>query len=79
MATKLEKAITRVSNELVRDTGKFRPLVVTLYPNGTIGIRPQGTRREDTYPLEAVYHIAMKARVAEERAAKLAKKSRNKG
>lgn len=74
MATKLEKAVTRVSNELVRDTGKFRPLVVTLYPNGTIGIRPQGTRREETYPLDAVYHAAMKARVAAERAAKLAKK-----
>lgn len=74
MATKLEKAVTRVSNEVVRDTGKFRPLVVTLYPNGTVGIRPQGTRREETYPLDAVYHAAMKARVAAERAAKLAKK-----
>lgn len=28
MATKLEKAVTRVSNEVIRDTGKFRPLAM---------------------------------------------------
>ena len=70
MATKLNKEITRVSNEVVRDTGKFRNLVVTLYPSGDIGLRPQGTRREERYPLEAVYHLALKARVAAEKLAK---------
>lgn len=70
MATPLSKPVARVSAETVRDAGKTRPLVITLYPNGTIGLRPQGTRREEVYPLAAVYSLAVKARVAEERAAK---------
>lgn len=70
MTTKLSKSVSRVSGEQVRDGNKFRKLVITLYPCGDIGIRPQGTRREERYPLEAVYHTALKARVASERAAK---------
>ena len=64
MTTKLNKEVSRVSNETIRDGGKVRQLVVTLYPNGTIGLRPQGTRREEVYPLEAIYFAAVKARVA---------------
>jgi hypothetical protein len=72
MTTKLHKSIARVSNEHIRDTGKFRPLVVTLYPSGCIGLRPQGTRREELYPLANIYAIAVKARVAAEKAEKKA-------
>ena len=67
MTTPLNKSVSRVSSERVRDGSKYRALVVTLYPSGDIGLRPQGTRREERYPLEAVYHIALKARVFNER------------
>lgn len=70
MTTKLTKSVSRVSSECVRDGNKIRNLVVTIYPSGDIGLRPQGTRREERYPLEAVYHTALKARVANERFAK---------
>ncbi len=74
MATKLNKPVSRVSGETVRDTGKFRPLVVTLYPAGLIGLRPMGTRREEVYPLASIYDLAVKARVSAEKAAKKAAK-----
>ncbi len=76
MTTKLEKKVSRVSLDTVRDGSKRRPLVITLYPSGDIGLRPQGTRREERYPLEAVYHAAVKARVAAERAAKKKEKGK---
>ena len=67
MTTPLNKSVSRVCQERVRDGSKYRNLVITLYPSDDIGLRPQGTRREERYPLEAVYHIALKARVASER------------
>lgn len=76
MTTKLEKQVSRVSKETIRDGSKWRNLVVTLYPNGMIGIRPQGTRREEVTTLEGVYHNAVKARVAAVRASKLKAKKK---
>lgn len=70
MATKLNKAVSRVSMVLIRDGGKVRHLVVTMYPSGDLGLRPQGTRREERYPIDRVYDAAVKARVASEKAAK---------
>jgi hypothetical protein len=78
MTTKLNKRVSRVSGEVVRDGSKFRQLVVTLYPSGDIGLRPQGTRREERFPLEGVYHLAVKARVAAQRAEKLKAKKKGK-
>jgi hypothetical protein len=51
-------------------------MVVTLYPNSTIGIRPERTRREELIPLETIWWHALKARVTHEREAK--KKARRK-
>lgn len=34
--TRLKKPVTRQSDSLVRDRGRLRELVVTLYPGGTI-------------------------------------------
>lgn len=77
MTTSLKKAVKRVSSATVRDTGKFRPLIVTLYPGDMIGLRPQGTRREELYPLQHLYYVAIKARVNVERMEKAkAKKAR---
>lgn len=65
--TPLKKRVTRRSDEtLIRDGGKFRRPVVTLYPTGVIGIRLEKTRREETITIEAVYHLAVKLRVSSE-------------
>lgn len=67
--TPLNKPIRRVSDmSVVRDCGKTRRLVVSLYPNGLVGIRPEKTRREEYVTLEAVYGYAIKARVAKQQA-----------
>jgi len=74
MTTQLTKPVSRVSNEVIRDAGKFRNLVVTIYPSGLLGVRPQGTRREETLPLLHIYSLAVKARVMQERALRKGKK-----
>lgn len=76
--TELNKPISRRTLETVRDRGRIRQLVVTLYPNGLIGIRPAGTRQEETTTIESVWSLATKQRVARERVEKKAKrKSKN--
>lgn len=70
MTSPLNKPVRRESNETVRDGSKTRALIITIYPDGLLGLRPKGTRREEFYPIEAVYSIAVKARVAAQRAEK---------
>ncbi len=70
MPTKITKAIRRLSDSSVRDGGRPRRLVVTLYPQGFIGLRQERTRREETVSLEAMYWYAIKSRVAGERLAR---------
>lgn len=72
--TPLDKPVSRKSNAIVRDRGVFRQLVVTLYPTGVLGLRPAKTRQEERVTLESCYSLAVKQRVAKERAEKLAKK-----
>ena len=69
--THLQKPVRRTTDSTVRDCGKVRALVVTLYPNGTIGLRPQKTRREEIVTLDSVYSLAVKQRVAKERTERL--------
>ncbi len=80
MATKLTKPVKRVSGSIVRDCGKIRNLVVTLYPNDTIGLRPEGTRqkREERVTLTSCYALAVRQRVAAERIEREAKKKAKK-
>jgi len=66
MTTPLHKSIKRRSNELRRERGELRAIIVTLYPAGYIGLRLHGTRREETIPIEAVYERAVKMRLAME-------------
>jgi hypothetical protein len=66
--TPLKKAVTRRSEELMRDRSKFRRIVVTLYPAGFIGLRLEKCRREETLSLRAAYETAVKTRVLRERA-----------
>ncbi len=72
--TRLTKSVTRSTDNEIRDGAKRRPLVITLYPGGVIGLRPSKTRREELLTVEAAYSLAIKQRVAKERAEKKARK-----
>ena len=79
MTTNCTKPVKRRSTSLQRDKGKLRCLIVTIYPGNYIGLRPEGTRREETITLGAAYDVAVKMRVATERADKArAKKEKHK-
>ena len=68
--TDLHKPVSRRTDSTIRDAGKRRRLVVTLYPGDVIGIRPERTQREEITTLEAVYGMAVKCRVRKEQADK---------
>ena len=63
-----------MSGAEVRDRGKYRRLVITLYPNDTIGLRPEKMRKEEIVSIESCYVLAIKQRVAQEHRDKLALK-----
>jgi hypothetical protein len=70
MTTALHKSVCRRTETTVRDGAKRRRLVVTIYPSGMFGLRPEKTRREETIDFESVYSMAVKQRVAFERVQK---------
>jgi hypothetical protein len=72
--TELLKPVTRRSEAIIRDGGKRRRIVVTLYPNDTIGFRPERTQREEIVTIDAAWSLAVKQRVAAERRDKIAAK-----
>jgi hypothetical protein len=74
--TPLTKPVTRRSEATVRDRGRNRRLVVTLYPSGILGLRQERSRREETLTLEAAWSMAVKMRVAAEKREKKARKVR---
>lgn len=61
--TPLNKSVTRKSGATVRDGSRQRELVVTLYPGGTLGLRPAATRREECISLSEIYALAVRRRV----------------
>ena len=72
--TPLNKPVVRKTNSTVRDRGVVRNLVVTIFPNGTVGLRPERTRQTEIVTLDSIYALAIKQRVVRERAEKLTKK-----
>jgi hypothetical protein len=66
--TPLKKAVTRRSEELMRDRSKFRRIVVTLHPAGYIGLRLEKCRRQETLTIRAAYETAIHTRVMRARA-----------
>lgn len=60
------KPVTRLTSAYVRDKG-LRPLVATISGSLLI-LRGKGLRREETIDLAACFDIAVKARIARERA-----------
>jgi hypothetical protein len=79
MTTQLKKHVKRISNEARYENGKLRRVIVTLYPAGHIGLRLEGTRREETMPIMAAWERAVKMRLAMEAHAKLQKKAEKAG
>lgn len=72
--TDLYRPLKRRTSSTVRDEGKTRRLVVTLYPGGVIGLRPEKTRREELIPVDAVWSQAVKMRLAKERVERKARR-----
>jgi hypothetical protein len=68
--TDLNRPIRRRTASTCRERGRLRRIVATLYPSGVLGLRPERCRREETITLESCYSIAVKQRVAAERAAR---------
>lgn len=66
----VRKAIPRRVADMVRDGGKLRRLIVIVYPNGTIGLRPERTRREELVSAGGVWQRAVRDRVMAEKFAK---------
>lgn len=52
-----------VSNEVVRYRSKLRPICVTMYPSGRIGLRLKGARLEVSVDPRTIYDVGMKIRV----------------
>ncbi len=75
MATQITKPVSRQTSVV---TGHSRrPLIVTILPNGLINIREKGLRKGEDVSIEAVYHLAIRQRVAsEKREKKAAKKAK---
>ena len=73
--TDLTKPVKRRTMTCVRDRGKSRRLVVTVYPNGTLGLRPEKTRHEEIITVDSCWSLAVKQRVAKEKAEKKAKRA----
>lgn len=61
--TPLNKPVTRRTNEIV----DRRQIVVTLYPNGLLGLRLSGCRKAEMIPLTHCYYQAVKARISAEK------------
>lgn len=70
MMTPLSKPVRRLTFDTIRSGGQTRRLAVALLPGGLLGLRLQGTRREETLSLSACWSLAIKQRVAYEQAAK---------
>lgn len=68
--TRLTKQVSRFTDAMVRDRGRLRNIVVTLFPNDTLGLRLAKTRKTEIVTLESIYSLAVKQRVALERAEK---------
>lgn len=62
-----KRPVTRKTAATFRDRGKERAISVTVYPNGTLGLRLEYQRQEEMISLATVYSIAIQRRVSEER------------
>ena len=68
-AAKAAKPVTK-RTEATTPRPRARRIVVTVYPSGMIGLRPERCRQEELLDIGAAYCRAVKERVFAERAAK---------
>ena len=68
--------VTRATSAKLFSAGQHRPVIVTLYPDGIIGLRLSRYRKEEYVNAPDIYRQAVMARVAAERAAKRKGKKR---
>lgn len=68
--------ITRATSASLFSAGKQHVVVVTVYPDGLIGLRLLRHRTEEYVDAADIYRQAVMTRVAAERAAKKAKKKK---
>lgn len=83
MTTTLNKPVKRRTADKLRNGGKPRRLVITLYPGdivgGIIGLREEGRRQEEFVTIEGAYQYAIRNRLSRERMEKAkAKKEKRK-
>ena len=62
--------VRRATTASVFSAGKRRPVIVTVYPDGIIGLRLSRSRREECIDAATAYREAVISRVAFERAQK---------
>ena len=67
MAQRLNKRIDRETTVTVFSRGQYRPIIVSLNPNNTLGLRLKGTRQRFDLPLDSCYDLAVKASLFEAR------------
>jgi hypothetical protein len=72
--TYLEKMATRLNKQVARKCisagERGRLFVVAVCPGDLVGVRLERTRRTEYMSIDAIYHFAVKSRVAAEKAAK---------
>ena len=66
--------VTRKTQATVRSKGKPRPVIVTVYPDGMIGLRLLKHRKEEYMPADWAYREAVIARVNYEKAKRKAER-----
>lgn len=74
----LSKPTRRATRATVFSAGQRRAVIVTVYPDGLLGLRLFRQRREETITADQVYRMAVMARVAYERAQRKAAKGKAK-
>lgn len=79
MTTQLKKSVKRKTNGHIRNGGRPRQLIVTLYTSDVIGIREQGRRQEEFISIESAYFYAIRNRMAVERMDKAKAKKAKRG
>jgi hypothetical protein len=77
--TALTKNVRRISSVIVREQGRPRNVVVILRPNGLIGFRAAGCRREYSLPIDAAYTLAVRATVLADKKARAQARKQNGG
>lgn len=65
--TPLNKKVSRRTESVRRDRGKFRRYIISLHPGDLIGVRLEKCRSEEFLPVGVAYEMAVRLRVAKER------------